>query len=43
VLPIQDVNIRVINAATGNLIRQLTLDTNRDYQPQQTKTPPANG
>jgi transposase InsO family protein len=29
---IQDLNIRIINAATGNLIRQLTLDTTRDYQ-----------
>lgn len=30
---IQDLNIRVINAATGELIRQLTLDPTRDYQP----------
>lgn len=33
VMLIQDLNIRVINAATGNLIRQLTLDPTRDYQP----------
>ncbi|MCV7400448.1 transposase [Mycobacterium fragae] len=33
VMLIQDLNIRIINAATGNLIRQLTLDPTRDYQP----------
>jgi transposase InsO family protein len=32
-LLVQDLNIRIINAATGELIRQLTLDTTRDYQP----------
>jgi transposase InsO family protein len=30
---IQDLNIRIINAATGELIRQLTIDPTRDYQP----------
>ena len=30
---VQDLNIRIINAATGELIRQLTLDPTRDYQP----------
>jgi hypothetical protein len=30
---IQDLHIRVINAATGELIRQLTIDPTRDYQP----------
>jgi len=30
---IQDLNVRVINAATGELIRELTIDTTRDYQP----------
>jgi transposase InsO family protein len=30
---IQDLNIRIINAATGELLRQLTLDPTRDYQP----------
>lgn len=29
----QDLHIRVINAATGELPRDLTLDTNRSYQP----------
>ena len=37
-LLIQDLNIRIINAATGELIRQLTLDPTRDYQPRQTRT-----
>jgi transposase InsO family protein len=35
---IQDLNIRIINAATGNLIRQLTLDPTRDYQPRNVPT-----
>jgi Integrase core domain len=30
---IQDLNIRILNAATGELIRELTLDPTRDYQP----------
>jgi hypothetical protein len=30
---IQDRNIRILDAATGELIRQLTIDTTRDYQP----------
>ena len=29
----QDLDIRIINAATGELLRQLTLDPTRDYQP----------
>jgi hypothetical protein len=32
-LLIQDLNIRIINAATGELLRQLTLHTTRSYQP----------
>jgi transposase InsO family protein len=32
-LLVQDLNIRIINAATGELLRQLTLDPTRDYQP----------
>jgi transposase InsO family protein len=32
-LLIQDLHIRVINAATGELLRQLTLDPGRNYQP----------
>ena len=30
---IQDLNIRIIHAATGKLLRELTLDPTRDYQP----------
>jgi transposase InsO family protein len=32
-LLVQDLNIRVINAATGELLRELVLDPDRDYQP----------
>jgi transposase InsO family protein len=37
-LLVQDLNIRIIHAATGELIRQLTLDPTRDYQPRHTPT-----
>jgi hypothetical protein len=30
---VQDLNITIINAATGQLLRQLTLDPTKDYQP----------
>ncbi len=33
ILLIQDLEIRIVNAATGELLRELTLDPNRDYQP----------
>jgi transposase InsO family protein len=33
-LLVQDLNVRVIAAATGELLRDLTLDPTRDYQPQ---------
>lgn len=32
-LLLQDLDIRIINAATGELLRELTLDPTRDYQP----------
>jgi hypothetical protein len=32
-LLVQDLNIRIINAATGELLRELTLDPSHDYQP----------
>jgi transposase InsO family protein len=32
-LLVRDLHIRVINAATGELLRELTLDPTRDYQP----------
>jgi len=31
---IQDLDIHIINATTGELIRDLTLDPTKDYQPQ---------
>ncbi|HEY2079990.1 MAG TPA: hypothetical protein VGH53_26985 [Streptosporangiaceae bacterium] len=37
-LLVQDLDIRIIDAATGELLRQLTLDTSRNYQP--TRQPP---
>jgi transposase len=30
---VHDLDVRIINAATGELTRQLTLDPTRDYQP----------
>jgi hypothetical protein len=33
-LLIQDLDIRIINASTGELLRELTIDTTRDYQRQ---------
>ena len=33
ILLVQDLQIRVVNAATGELLRDLILDPNRDYQP----------
>src|ERR671911_2332699 len=33
ILLIHDLQIRVVNAATGELLRELILDPNRDYQP----------
>jgi hypothetical protein len=33
VLLIHDLHVRVINAATGELLRELTIDPARDYQP----------
>jgi transposase InsO family protein len=34
ILLVQDLQIRVVNAITGELLRELTIDTNKDYQPQ---------
>jgi transposase InsO family protein len=33
ILLVHDLDIRVVNAATGELLRELTLDPSRDYQP----------
>ena len=36
---IQDLDIHIINAKTGELLRELTLDPTKDYQPQNKETP----
>ena len=33
ILLIQDHQVRVVNATTGELLRELTIDPTRDYQP----------
>lgn len=33
ILLVQDLNIRIVNAVTGELLRELVLDPNVDYQP----------
>ncbi|MEH0108567.1 integrase core domain-containing protein [Tersicoccus sp. MR15.9] len=33
ILLVQDLRVRVVNAATGELLRELTIDPTRDYQP----------
>ena len=38
ILLIENLNIRVINTQTGELLRQLTLNPNHDYQPQPKNT-----
>ena len=38
-LLVADLDIRIINAATGEILRNLTLDTSRDYQPQKPNSP----
>ncbi len=30
---VQDLHIRIINAATGELVREFALDPSRNYQP----------
>ncbi|WP_235738278.1 hypothetical protein [Nocardioides alcanivorans] len=37
ILLIQDLDVRIINAITGELLRELTIDTNKDYQPRTLK------
>src|SRR3954452_8743603 len=39
VVLVQDLGIRIANAATGELLRELTLDPTRDYQPQKKRKP----
>ncbi|MGA1837668.1 IS481 family transposase [Herbiconiux sp. 11R-BC] len=37
---VDDHDVTVINATTGELLRQLTIDPTHDYQPQKTEKPP---
>ena len=39
ILLIQDLDVRIINAVTGELLRELTIDPNRDYQPRNNERP----
>ena len=39
ILLIQDLHVRVVNAITGELLRELTIDTARDYQLRNAKNP----
>ncbi|RMI13184.1 IS481 family transposase [Cellulomonas triticagri] len=39
ILLIQDLHIRVIHAITGEILRELTLDPTRNYQPQERQQP----
>ena len=41
ILLIQDLDIRIVHAATGELLRELVLDPTRDYQPTGTPKGPA--
>ena len=33
ILLVQDLDVRIVNAVTGELLRELTIDLKRDYQP----------
>jgi hypothetical protein len=37
ILLVQDLDVRVINAATGELLRELTINPAMDYQPRTPK------
>jgi hypothetical protein len=37
ILLAQDLNTRIVNAVTGELLRELTIDTTKDYQPRTPK------
>jgi hypothetical protein len=39
ILLVADLDIRIVNAATGELLRELTLNPDRDYQPQKPRKP----
>lgn len=37
ILLVQDLEVRIVNAITGELLRELTIDPNKDYQPRNPK------
>ena len=37
ILLIHDLDVRIINAITGELLRELTIDPSKDYQPRNPK------
>ena len=37
ILLVQDLDVRIVNAITGELLRELTIDTSKDYQPRTPK------
>ena len=40
ILLVQDLNVRIVNASTGELLRDLTINPERDYQPQENRKLP---
>jgi transposase InsO family protein len=40
IMLVNDLHVRIVNATTGELLRELILDPTRDYQPQKTNKPP---
>jgi hypothetical protein len=42
ILLVQDLHVRIVDAATGELLRDLTIDPRRDYQPTGAPTSPTN-
>jgi hypothetical protein len=40
IMLIQDLNVRIVNATTGEFLRDLTINPDHDYQPQNAKKPP---
>ena len=42
ILLVQDLNVRIIHATTGELLRELTIDLTRTYQPQHPSEPTQN-
>ncbi|WP_210429067.1 hypothetical protein [Nocardioides eburneiflavus] len=37
ILLVHDLDVRIVNAITGELLRELTIDTSKDYQPRNPK------